>query len=247
MLTKLFVAPVIAALLLTGTAYAVSLDSGQSAQLPQKTTAVSAAPQLTERAAAQSTQSADPADPVRETVSVQTPAETTAPAQSAQLTREQAAELALKHAGLTADQVQALRTEAELYERIPHYDVEFRAEDWEYEYEIHAETGEILKSHREYDPVKTAPAPTAPPAQQPTESTEAPARTTYLTAQEALALALAHAGLTQDAIRFPQTEFDWDDGAPQWNVEFRVDCWEYSYEIHAETGKILEFDKDWDD
>ena len=231
MLTKLFIVPVVAALLLTGTAYAVSLDSGQSAQLPEAKPAVST-PVLTQRAS--------------ENTATQPPVETTVPAQADWLTRQQAAGLALKHAGFTADQVQRLHTELERDERIPHYDVEFRVDDWEYEYEIHARTGEILKSHREYDPVRKSPTPSEPPAQ-PAAPKEAPARTERLTAQEALDLALAHAGLGEDAIRFPQTEFDWDDGVPQWDVEFRVDRWEYSYEIHAETGKILEFDKDWDD
>lgn len=231
MLTKLFIVPVIAALLLTGTAYAVSLDSGQSAQLPEEKPAVSA-PMLTQRAS--------------ETAATRPPAETVAPSQTDLLTREQAAELALKHAGFTADQVLRLHTESDRYERIPHYDVEFRVDDWEYSYEIHAQTGEILKSHREYDPVRKPPA-SAEPQAQPTVPKEAPAQTERLTAREALDLALAHAGLGTDAIRFPETEFDWDDGVPQWDVEFRVDRWEYSYEIHAETGKILEFDKDWDD
>lgn len=60
------------------------------------------------------------------------------------LTPEQAQEIALNQAGFTADQVSYLRTEFEHDDRIPKYDVSFREGQWEYEYEIHAETGEIL-------------------------------------------------------------------------------------------------------
>ena len=136
MLTKLFIVPVVAALLLTGTAYAVSLDSGQSAQLPEAKPAVST-PVLTQRAS--------------ENTATHPPVETTVPAQADWLTRQQAAGLALKHAGFTADQVQRLHTELERDERIPHYDVEVRVDRWEYSYEIHAETGKILEYDKDWD------------------------------------------------------------------------------------------------
>ena len=64
------------------------------------------------------------------------------PAQT--LTAEEAQAIALNHAGFAADQVRFLRTDPELRDRVPHYDVEFREGRWEYEYEIHAETGRIL-------------------------------------------------------------------------------------------------------
>lgn len=60
---------------------------------------------------------------------------------------EQAQNIALEHAGFTADQVKGLRAEYDVDDGVPEYDVEFREGHWEYEYEIHAETGEI----RSYD------------------------------------------------------------------------------------------------
>ena len=60
------------------------------------------------------------------------------------LTLEEAQSIALKHAGFAADQVTALHTEYEIEHGIPQYDVEFRHGSWEYNYEIHADTGEIL-------------------------------------------------------------------------------------------------------
>ena len=79
------------------------------------------------------------------------PAPDTVPTASTEnaITIEVAQDIALKHAGFTADQVRHLRVEPELYDRVPHYDVEFREGRWEYEYEIHAETGDILSFEKD--------------------------------------------------------------------------------------------------
>lgn len=88
-----------------------------------------------------------------QTVPAQTsPAETAAPAvteAAAQLTEEEATAIALSHAGLTAVQVQRLRAKYEIDDRVPQYDIEFREGRWEYEYEIHAETGAILSFEKD--------------------------------------------------------------------------------------------------
>lgn len=63
------------------------------------------------------------------------------------ISEEKAQEIALKHAGLKADQVTGLRVSYDVDDGVPEYEVEFRYDGWEYEYEIHAETGEI----RSYD------------------------------------------------------------------------------------------------
>ena len=50
---------------------------------------------------------------------------------------EEAQNIALKHAGFSADQVMALHAEYEIEHGVPQYDVEFRRGYWEYIYEIH--------------------------------------------------------------------------------------------------------------
>ena len=65
------------------------------------------------------------------------------------LTREEAEAAALNHANLFRDQVCMDRTEFDADDPVPHYEVEFTADGWEYDYEIHAQTGEILKSEKE--------------------------------------------------------------------------------------------------
>ncbi len=68
---------------------------------------------------------------------------------ASRLTEIQAQEIALNHVGMTADQVQYLHTEYEIDDRIPQFDVQFYAGNTEYEFEIHAETGEILSFDRD--------------------------------------------------------------------------------------------------
>lgn len=69
--------------------------------------------------------------------------------QAVTLTREEAEARALNHAGVTADQVTGLRTEYEIDDGVPRYEVQFRYEGWEYDYEINANTGAILSYDRD--------------------------------------------------------------------------------------------------
>ena len=57
-------------------------------------------------------------------------------------------------------------------------------------------------------------------------------------------IALDYLGLTADQVQRLRTGYEIDDGIPQYDVEFLEGDWEYEFEIHAETGKILSFDKD---
>ena len=67
------------------------------------------------------------------------------------LSKEQAQDIALKQAGLSADQVTRLRAEFEIDDGIPLYEVEFYHDGWEYDCEVHAETGSILSFDRDRD------------------------------------------------------------------------------------------------
>ena len=68
----------------------------------------------------------------------------------AALTREQAEKIALDYVDFTADQVTRLRTEYEIDDGLPQFDIEFIQGDWEYEFEIHAENGQILSYDKDH-------------------------------------------------------------------------------------------------
>lgn len=92
------------------------------------------------------------------------------------------------------------------------------------------------------------PAPAATPTQPapaPTEAAPAaPAQTAALTKEDAEKIALEYVGFTADQVQRLRTEYEIDDGVPQFDVEFLEGDWEYEFEIHAEDGRILSFDKD---
>lgn len=99
-------------------------------------------------------------------------------------------------------------------------------------------------------PLAPAPAPAeapATPAEAPAVPAEVPTEPNRITKEEAIAIALADAGFSESQVARLKAEFDYDDGRPEYEVEFQKDGFEYDYEIHAETGKILHKDKDRDD
>ena len=141
------------------------------------------------------------------------------------LTDQTATEIALEHAGISNNAVSHLHVRQDTDGGITHYDVDFRYGDYYYAYEIHEQTGEILKLETEY------------------ERTEIPK--VQLEANAVQAIALENAGFTAQDVTKLVTEFDRDDH--RYEVEFVNDGIEYTYEICAETGKILDIDKERDD
>jgi len=169
------------------------------------------------------------------------------------LAEDEARAAALAYADLPAEDVTFFRTEPDYERGMPVWDVEFRAGDWEYDYAVHAETGEIVKQDRDYEPRRqTAGKPkitdTAEPAVTPTPVPQVEASSgENLTSDAAEDIALAHAGLSRTVVRGLRTELDRDDGRPVYEIEFRDGAVEYEYEIHAQTGAVLGWDRDYDD
>ena len=71
---------------------------------------------------------------------------------------------------------------------------------------------------------------------------QAPA--TAITLEEAMDLALTHAGFLAEEVTFTKTEFETEDKIPQYDISFRQNGIEYDYDIDAQSGSILSFDKD---
>lgn len=148
------------------------------------------------------------------------------------VTPEQALDIALQDADMNTQDVRHLEIEPDRDRGETHYDVDFEKDGKEYDYEIHAETGEILN--------KETPTPVVTPEPVP-ETTPGP-----MTRQEAIAIALAHAGLTSDQVRDLDAELDKERGVVYYEVDFESGAYEYEYEIHAETGAILKSEKERD-
>lgn len=68
-----------------------------------------------------------------------------------------------------------------------------------------------------------------------------------LTQDEALAKALEHAQLKKDQLDFvKKAEMDYEHGRKVWEINFYQGGFEYEYNIDAESGSVLKFEKDWD-
>lgn len=144
---------------------------------------------------------------------------------------EQAEQAAMDHAGVTA--TDWIRTELDFEDGRMVYEVKFVSGGFEYEYDIDAMTGSVVKYEREGNQWQVTP----PPTEQPTAQA--------ITEQQAREIALTHAGVS-DPARF-RIELDWDDGVQRYEIEFRSGGYEYEYEINASTGAILKFDCERDD
>ena len=117
-----------------------------------------------------------------------------------------------------------------------HFDVDFEVSDKDYDYEIDAEDGKILK--------KQIPKKEAAATSSTTSSTSA--SSTQISRTEARDIALKHAGLSTSQVRDLEVELDKDDGKVHYDVDFEADGYDYDYEIDAETGKILKSRKEKD-
>ena len=71
--------------------------------------------------------------------------------QSDAIGTEAARDIALNHAGVALAQTSKMEVEPEFDEDIPCYKVEFKSGGYEYEYEIGAFDGAILKTERDRD------------------------------------------------------------------------------------------------
>lgn len=157
----------------------------------------------------------------------------------AYLGEQKARELALAAAGITESDVIWLEVEMDAEDGRIVYEVEFSSSSAEYEIELDATTGTVIKNEQEYYNVPTtAVNPDTPSG---TGSSETISR------DRALEIALAQAGLGQSDVFDLKVEFDYDDGLAIYEVEFETRQAEYEYEINAVTGAILDADIDWED
>jgi uncharacterized membrane protein YkoI len=65
-----------------------------------------------------------------------------------------------------------------------------------------------------------------------------------LTLEEALNIALKHAGFSADQVTDLCVEYEAEHGEPKYDVEFHHGYWTHDYEIHGDTGEILSYSKD---
>ena len=171
---------------------------------------------------------------------------------------EKARDAALQDAGVTAAQASGLEVEMDYDDGLMVYEVEFRANGREYEYEVNALSGEIVRRNNEVDDdTRPTTQPTQPGAttsggaassgSTTTGQTTAGSAAAYIGEDKAKSIALERAGVTAEAIREYRIELERENGRMVYEVEFEAGGFEYQYEIDAAAGTVLHEDKEWDD
>ena len=67
-----------------------------------------------------------------------------------------------------------------------------------------------------------------------------------VTEQQAKDIALRQAGVNPASVSYIQVHQDWDDGRQEYDVKFYVGRTEYSCDVDVQTGRIMDFDIDFD-
>lgn len=154
-----------------------------------------------------------------------------------------AQEIALADAGITADtgavsDVKYMRTKMDYEDGVLVYEVEFEYGSVEYDYDIRATDGFIMKRDADTD--------VDIPITFPNNKDEAGSGE-YIGETRAKDIALENAGLSESQVTFTKTKLDHDDGRAEYEIEFVSDDTEYEYEIDAVSGQILDYDRDYRD
>ncbi len=88
--------------------------------------------------------------------------------------------------------------------------------------------------------------PTQPEPQNVTQNSQPQSQKGKISASRAEEIALSHAGVSKSDAKSLKSKLDMDDGRYEYKVDFSANGFEYDYEIDAETGRVLEPDKDRD-
>lgn len=155
------------------------------------------------------------------------------------ISKEDARRIALEDAKLSKSDVKFTKAELDLDDGVLFYDIEFRANGKEYDYEIEAYKGKVISKDVDIDekPVVNS-APSVSSSESETASSK-PDSNSYIGKNKAKQNAAKHAGVKYSNARFERVEFSLDDGVAHYEVDFYADGVEYDYEVDAISGAIL--------
>ena len=145
----------------------------------------------------------------------------------ADVTLEEAKQIALDKAGVTADEAIFTKAHHDHEDGRVVVDIEFYVGSTEYEMDVDVTTGEVTEFETEEHAL--------------VESNGA------ITLDAAKQIALAKVGMKEDQVRFTKVHLDTDDGRAVYEIEFKANGMEYEFDIDAASGAIVEFDADLDD
>lgn len=148
---------------------------------------------------------------------------------------EQAKNIALRHAGKSADEVRIVKESTDRDDGLVSYDIEFYSTDdgSKFEYEISAYTGEVISFETDFNSKYSG-----------SGRGETKER---ITRESARSLALSKAGVKESEVRGFELELDYDDGVLIYEGSFNAGWTEYDFEINAATGDFVSWSAERDD
>ncbi len=154
------------------------------------------------------------------------------------MTVDEVKDIALKDANVTDATMEDVQLDYE--DGVQVYDVDFTSDGIEYDYEINAQTGEIIK--RETKVVATTATTTTTDTTTNNTTSSTTTTTTSITKDKAKTIAMNHAGVT--SVSNYTIKEDNEDGVKVYEIEFTSGNYEYDYTIRMSDGKILDVDKE---
>lgn len=146
---------------------------------------------------------------------------------------------ALSHAGVDEKDISSYEFEMGYEHGSMVYEIEFFCNGYEYEYDIDASTGAVVKQEKEARKGWNG---------EDTHHTYQTENTAddYIGETAAMEAALAHAGVAEDEISRYKCKLDREDGMMVYEIEFKCGGYEYEYEIGAEDGSVIKYERERD-
>ena len=160
---------------------------------------------------------------------------------------EAAIEKALAHVNANRNDVSRIEVDLDYENGRMVYELEFFYQNTSYEIEVAAISGEIAKYEyeaRRENNTEVTPQVTPTYVPQSTSITQAPSNNATITVEEAINLAMNHAGVNKNDAYDIDAEYEREG---YYDVDFKANGYEYNYDVDASNGSILRSKKEIDD
>lgn len=156
----------------------------------------------------------------------------------AKVTQEEAYQIALRHAGVSANNAVLLEQKIDREFIGDTYELEFLAGQTKYEYEVFVNSGKIKKFKRKRADYKDMQAA----QMMQNQNAQAGSVNKRITRAQAEQIAFKDLGITRKQANFLKTKLETDDGMTYYEVEFYSGLRKHEYKIDVYTGQIIGYD-----
>ncbi len=152
--------------------------------------------------------------------------------------KEEAKQLAFKLAGVDEGSIYEYEEEED-YDRIAHFDIEFKKDGREYNYAISMHDGMVLKDKWEIEEDLV-------PGEDRVSMPSDEEKKNYIGEENAKRIAIEHAEVMEVSVYDMEIELEWDNKTVIYEVEFKSGIYDYSYDIDPITGEVVDYELDFD-